>query len=363
MLTRRRSLQVNVGGVTLGGDAPVRVQSMTNTDTHDVAATVEQVRRLEEAGCEIVRLAVPDEGAVRALKDIRKEVNVPIVADVHFDHRLALGALEAGADKLRINPGNIGSRDKVEAVARAARERGVPIRVGVNSGSIRRDFLKKYGPTAEAMVESALEEVKVLEEVGFQDIVISLKASDVPRTVEAYELIADRVPYPLHIGITEAGTVRSGSVRSAVGLGILLWEGIGDTVRVSLSGDPVEEVRVAYEILRSLGLRRRGVTVIACPTCGRTEIDVASLAERVERTLEGLERPLTVAVMGCVVNGPGEAKEADVGVAGGRKGGVVFRKGKVVRRVEEGEIFDALMEEIGKIGEGKAVPWGQVRPL
>lgn len=352
MIARRRSLQVKVGRVTLGGDAPVRVQSMTKADTHDVAATVEQVRRLEEAGCEIVRLAVPDEGAVRALRDVRKEVDVPIVADIHFDHRLALGALEAGADKLRINPGNIGSRDKVEAVARAAKERGVPIRVGVNSGSIRRDFLKKYGPTAEAMVESALEEVKILEEVGFQDIVISLKASDVPRTVRAYELIADRVPYPLHIGITEAGTVRSGSVRSAVGLGILLWEGIGDTVRVSLSGDPVEEVRVAYEILKSLDLRRRGAKVVACPACGRAEIDVASLAERVERALEGLERPLTVAVMGCVVNGPGEAKEADVGVAGGRRGGVVFREGKVVRRVEEGEIFDALMEEIGKIWEG-----------
>ena len=237
MIARRRSLQVKVGRITLGGDAPVRVQSMTNTNPHDVAATVEQVRRLEEAGCEMVRLAVPDEEAVRALRDIRKEVDVPIVADIHFDHRLALGALEAGADKLRINPGNIGGRDKVEAVARAAKERGVPIRVGVNSGSIRRDFLKKYGPTAEAMVESALEEVRILEEVGFQDIVVSLKASDVPRTVRAYELIADRVPYPLHIGITEAGTVRSGSVRSAVGLGILLWEGIGDTVRVSLSGD------------------------------------------------------------------------------------------------------------------------------
>lgn len=352
MIARRRSLQVKVGRVTLGGDAPVRVQSMTNTNPHDVAATVEQVRRLEEAGCEMVRLAVPDEEAVRALRDIRKEVDVPIVADIHFDHRLALGALEAGADKLRINPGNIGGRDKVEAVARAAKERGVPIRVGVNSGSIRRDFLKKYGPTAEAMVESALEEVRILEEVGFQDIVISLKASDVPRTVRAYELIADRVPYPLHIGITEAGTVRSGSVRSAVGLGILLWEGIGDTVRVSLSGDPVEEVRVAYEILKSLDLRRRGAKVVACPTCGRAEIDVASLAERVERALEGLERPLTVAVMGCVVNGPGEAKEADVGVAGGRRGGVVFREGKVVRRVEEEEIFDALMEEIGKIWEG-----------
>ena len=352
MIARRRSLQVKVGRVTLGGDAPVRVQSMTNTNPHDVAATVEQVRRLEEAGCEMVRLAVPDEEAVRALRDIRKEVDVPIVADIHFDHRLALGALEAGVDKLRINPGNIGGRDKVEAVARAAKERGVPIRVGVNSGSIRRDFLKKYGPTAEAMVESALEEVRILEEVGFQDIVISLKASDVPRTVRAYELIADRVPYPLHIGITEAGTVRSGSVRSAVGLGILLWEGIGDTVRVSLSGDPVEEVRVAYEILKSLDLRRRGAKVVACPTCGRAEIDVASLAERVERALEGLERPLTVAVMGCVVNGPGEAKEADVGVAGGRRGGVVFREGKVVRRVEEEEIFDALMEEIGKIWEG-----------
>ena len=352
MIARRRSLQVKVGRITLGGDAPVRVQSMTNTNPHDVAATVEQVRRLEEAGCEMVRLAVPDEGAVRALRDIRKEVDVPIVADIHFDHRLALEALEAGADKLRINPGNIGGRDKVEAVARAAKERGVPIRVGVNSGSIRRDFLKKYGPTAEAMVESALEEVRILEEVGFQDIVVSLKASDVPRTVRAYELIADRVPYPLHIGITEAGTVRSGSVRSAVGLGILLWEGIGDTVRVSLSGDPVEEVRVAYEILKSLDLRRRGAKVVACPTCGRAEIDVASLAERVERALEGLERPLTVAVMGCVVNGPGEAKEADVGVAGGRRGGVVFREGKVVRRVEEEEIFDALMEEIGKIWEG-----------
>lgn len=359
-MPRRRSLKVKVGRVTLGGDAPIRVQSMTKADPHDVSAVVEQVRRLEEAGCEIVRLAVPDEEAVRALGKVKKEVEVPIVADVHFDYRLALGALKAGADKLRINPGNIGSRDKVEAVARAAKERGVPIRVGVNSGSIRRDFLKRYGPTAEAMVESALEEVRILEDVGFHDIVISLKASDVPRTVRAYELIADRVPYPLHVGITEAGTVRSGSVRSAVGLGILLWEGIGDTLRVSLSGDPVEEVRVAYEILKSLGIRK-GATVVACPGCGRAEIDVASLAERVEEALEGMEVPITVAVMGCVVNGPGEAKEADVGVAGGRRGGVIFREGKVVRMVDEGDIFDALMEEVGEF-EGKAFQRDKVRP-
>jgi len=273
------------------------------------------------------------------------------VADIHFDYRLALGALEAGADKLRINPGNIGRREKVEAVARAAKERGVPIRVGVNSGSLRRDILRKYGgATAEAMVKSALEEIRILEEVGFEDIVISLKASDVPRTVRAYRLIADRVPYPLHIGITEAGTVRSGVVRSAVGLGVLLWEGIGDTIRVSLCGDPAEEVWTAYEILKALDLRRRGATVVACPTCGRTEIDVVSLAEKVERALAEFEDPITVAVMGCVVNGPGEAREADVGVAGGRAAGVVFRRGKVVRRVGEEGLFEALMEEIGKLG-------------
>ncbi len=353
MSSKRRSRQVSVGGITLGGDAPIRVQSMTNTDTRNVTATVEQIRRLQRSGCEIVRVAVPDEEAARALREIKKEVDLPIVADIHFDYRLALGALEAGVDKLRINPGNIGRREKVEVVARAAKERGVPIRIGVNSGSLRRDILRKYGSaTAEAMVESALEEVKILEEVGFEDIVISLKASDVPRTVRAYKLIADRVPYPLHIGITEAGTVRSGAVRSAVGLGILLWEGIGDTIRVSLCGDPVEEVWTAYEILKALGLRRRGATVVACPTCGRTEIDVVSLAERVERALAEVEEPITVAVMGCVVNGPGEAREADVGVAGGRGVGVLFRRGKVVRKVNQEKLFEALMEEIGKLREG-----------
>lgn len=336
----------------MGGDASIVVQSMTNTDTHDVPATVRQVRSLAQAGCEVVRVAVPDLAAADSFQEIRLQSNVPLVADVHFDHRLALRAIENGADKLRINPGNIGSRRNLEAVVRAARERGIPIRIGVNAGSVEKRLLDRYGgPTPEALVESALSHVAILEHLGFEDIVLSVKASDVLLTLAAYRIIAQRVAYPLHVGITEAGTVRSGSIRSAVGIGALLVLGIGDTVRVSLAGDPLQEVAAAYEILKCLHLRTHGPTVIACPTCARTQIDLPAIAEEVERRTADLSVPLKIAVMGCAVNGPGEAREADIGIAGGRKAAVIFRHGKTVRRVKEAGIVDALMEEIAAIVE------------
>lgn len=343
---RRRTRQVRVGAVRIGGGAPISIQSMTNTDTRDVRATVAQIRRLAAAGCEIVRLAVPDMEAARALRIIRGLTIMPLVADIHFDHRLALAALRAGVDKLRINPGNIGSAAKVREVVSAARDRKVPIRIGVNAGSLERGILSRHGrPTAQGMVESALGHVAILERLGFRDIVVSLKGSDVPMTIAACRLFSKRSGYPLHLGITEAGTVFSGAVRSAVGLGALLAEGIGDTVRVSLAGDPAEEVRAARIILQSLGLRRFGPTVIACPTCGRCRIDVAGIADQVERGLSRLSAPLTVAVMGCAVNGPGEAREADLGIAGGNREGLLFMKGKVVGRVPEAEMAERLIEE------------------
>ena len=320
---------------------------MTNTDTRDAAATVRQIQALERAGCEIVRVAVPDEEAADRLSEIKRAISIPLVADIHFRARLALRAIEAGVDKLRINPGNIGGREKVERVVRAAQEQGIPIRVGVNAGSLEKDLLRKYGsPTAEALVESALRHVTILEGLGFEDIVISLKASDVPLSIAAYRLISEKVNYPLHVGITEAGTLRTGALRSAVGIGTILSEGIGDTIRVSLTADPVEEVHVGFEILKALGLRQRGATVISCPTCGRTEINLIPLAEEVERALREVKEPIKVAVMGCVVNGPGEAKEADFGIAGGRGAGVVFRRGEIVRKVKEKELLEALLGEI-----------------
>ena len=347
MDSRQTTRQVIVGGVPIGGGAPISVQSMTNTDTRDVEATVRQIQTLERAGCEIVRAAVPDEEAARALSAIKRAISIPLVADIHFSARLALRAIEAGVDKLRINPGNIGGREKVERVVRAAQERGVPIRVGVNAGSLEKDLLRKYGSsTAEALVESALRHVTILEGLGFEDIVISLKASDVPRSIAAYRSISEKVDYPLHVGITEAGTARTGALRSAVGIGAILSEGIGDTIRVSLTADPVEEVRVGFEILKALGLRQRGATVISCPTCGRTEINLIPLAEEVERALREVKEPIKVAVMGCVVNGPGEAKEADFGIAGGRGVGIVFRRGEIVRKVKERELLEALLGEI-----------------
>ncbi|WP_419785493.1 flavodoxin-dependent (E)-4-hydroxy-3-methylbut-2-enyl-diphosphate synthase [Pseudodesulfovibrio sp.] len=352
-MQRKQTRAVQVGTVGVGGDNPVRVQSMCNTDTRDVEATLAQIRELAEAGCEIVRLAVPDDKAAAVLADIRHESPVPLIADIHFDYRLALAAMDAGFDGLRINPGNIGGEEKVDAVVRAAKERGTPIRIGVNSGSLEKDLLKQYGgPAPEAMVESGLRHVAMLEKRGFHDIKISLKSSSVLNTVAAYRLMSQRVDYPLHIGVTEAGTLVRGAVKSAVGLGILLSEGIGDTLRVSLTHDPVAEIGVAYEILRSLGLRERGPEIVSCPTCGRTEINLIGLAEQVEEALRGVEEVFTVAVMGCVVNGPGEAREADIGIAGGRDLGIIFRKGEVVRKVHgDGNLLPEFMKEIDKFLE------------
>lgn len=345
-MERKATRQVRVGSVGIGGDAPVSVQSMTNTPTADVHATVAQIHRLEAAGCDIARVAVPDETAARAIREIKAAISIPLVADIHFQYKLALASLEAGADKLRINPGNIGSEENVEAVAKAAKERGVPIRIGVNAGSIDR---AEYGlPSAEALVESGLDEVRVLERLGFEDIVISLKAFDVPMMIRAYELASERCDYPLHLGVTEAGLAWEGTIRSSVGIGCLLAEGIGDTLRVSLTADPVEEVKVGKEILNSLGLWQKPYTLVSCPTCGRCAIDIAAIADEVKRRLEinPPSKPITVAVMGCVVNGPGEASLADVGIAGGRGAGAVFAHGEMLRTVSEDSLVDELMKEI-----------------
>jgi len=347
--------QILVGKLPIGGGAPITVQSMCSTDTRDVAATLAQIERLIAVGCDIVRCAVPDEDAARALAEIRKGCRVPLVADIHFDYRLALLALENGVDALRVNPGNIGERWKVEEVVRACHERSVPIRIGVNGGSLEKELLAKYGhASAPAMVESALGHIRILEELGFEEIKISLKASDVRRTVDAYRLLADQVDYPLHIGITEAGTTWGGTIKSAVGLGALLYDGIGDTLRVSLTGDPVEEVRVGWEILRALNLRDRGPVFISCPTCGRCQIDLIPIAEEVERRLRDLPKKIVVAVMGCVVNGPGEAREADVGIAGGQGQGLLFRRGEVVRKVAQEELAEALVAEAWSLVEDEA---------
>ncbi len=351
-MQRRKSLPVQLGGVTVGGTAPVSVQSMTNTDTADVAATRAQIGRLIEAGCEIVRVAVPDQEAVRALPAIKQGLTIPLVADIHFDYRLALAAIEAGVDGLRINPGNIGGRDKVVAVVKAAQQKHIPIRIGVNAGSLEKDLVQE-GLTPQALVQSALRHVVILEELGFFDIKISLKASDVPLMLTAYRMLAEKVDYPFHIGVTEAGTMFAGSIKSAVGIGALLWEGLGDTVRVSLTGDPVQEVRVAYEILKALGLRSRGAELISCPTCGRTRIDLVSIAGEVEQRLALINQPLKVAVMGCVVNGPGEAKHADVGIAGGNGEGLIFCKGQIIRKVPENLLVEELMKEIEHIIQGR----------
>ena len=349
-IVRKKTRQITLGTIKIGGGAPVAVQSMCNSDTRDVESTLAQIRRLEQAGCEIVRLAVPDEEAAKALGRIRKGSPVPLVADIHFDHRLALEAVKQGVDGLRINPGNIGGKDKVAEVVRACNDKGVPIRIGVNAGSLEKPLLKKYGhPTPEAIVESAFGHIRILEDLNFTDLKVSLKASDVLTTVAAYRLFSERSDYPLHIGISEAGTLFSGTIKSSVGLGILLSEGIGDTVRVSLTADPVQEVRVAYGILKSLKIRQRGVNIISCPTCGRTEIDIIGLAEEVERRLMHVTEPLTVAVMGCVVNGPGEAREADVGIAGGKGIGLLFKHGEIVKKFDEKELADVLVSEVEKI--------------
>ncbi|MBN2199586.1 MAG: flavodoxin-dependent (E)-4-hydroxy-3-methylbut-2-enyl-diphosphate synthase [Candidatus Aminicenantes bacterium] len=349
---RRSARRVHVGSVAVGGGAPVSVQSMTKTDTRDAEGTIAQIRSLERAGCEIVRLAVPDEDAVAALGAIRKAVETPLVADIHFDHRLALGALRAGVDGLRLNPGNIGSRSKVEDVVRAAAERKTVIRIGVNSGSLEKDLLAKYGgATAEAMVESALRHVSILEALGHEELKISLKASDVGRTLEAYRLMASKVPYPFHAGITEAGGLQSGAIKSAVGLSLLLREGLADTIRVSLTAPPEEEVRTAYRILSSLNLRQRGPEVVSCPTCGRCEVDLIGLSAEVEKRLAGLKTHFVAAVMGCEVNGPGEAREADIGLAFGRDKAVLFRRGEAVKRVAASEALEVFVQEAYALAE------------
>ena len=339
-----------MGGVPLGGGAPVSIQSMTNTPTHDVDATLAQIRALAAAGCDIVRVAVPDLEAARAIGTLKAGSPLPLVADIHFDYRLALAAAEQGVDKIRINPGNIGSPRRVEAVAKTCKERRIPIRVGVNGGSLEKELLDKYGgPTPEAMVESALGHIRLLELYGFENICVSLKASSVPATMGAYRLMAERYDYPLHLGVTEAGTRDMGELKAAAGIGGLLALGIGDTLRVSLTADPVEEVYAARRILKAVGLRREGPELIACPTCGRTQIDLIPMAERVEELLKGVDKPITVAVMGCVVNGPGEARHADVGIAGGKGEGVLFKHGEIVARVPEEELVPGLMKLIGEL--------------
>ena len=338
---------IQVGNITVGGGAPVSIQSMTNTRTDDVAATVEQILRLEEAGCQIIRCAVPDLAAARAVGAIKERIHIPLVVDIHFDYRLALEAAAAGADAVRINPGNIGGPERVKAVAQACRGRNIPIRVGVNGGSLEKELLAKYGgPTPEALVESAFGHIRLLNRWDFDDICVSLKTSSVPGTIAAYRLMAERSDYPLHVGLTEAGTPRMGLLKSAVGIGGLLALGIGDTIRVSLSADPVEEVYAARDILRAAGLRRDGPELIACPTCGRTKIDLIGLAQQVEERLKGVEKPITVAVMGCVVNGPGEAREADVGIAGGDGEGLLFRRGEIVKKVPQEALVDELFRLI-----------------
>ena len=349
--SRRKTRVVKAGNVLIGGDNPVVIQSMCNTDTRDVSATVIQIKALEKAGCEMVRVAVPDMIAAQAIGKIKEQISIPLVADIHFDYKLAVEAMAQGIDKIRINPGNIGSKEKVRIVADMAKEKGIPIRIGVNSGSLQKDLLKKFGGhvTPEAMVESALSHVKILEECDFRDIVISIKSSNVPFSIEAYSLLSQAVDYPLHLGITEAGTVYSGTVKSAVGIGSILAMGIGDTIRVSLTGDPTEEIKAAKEILKSLELRKFGVEMISCPTCGRTQIDLISLAQQVEEKCRNINKDIKVAVMGCAVNGPGEAREADIGIAGGHGEGLIFKKGEILKKVPENELLDTLIEEIEKL--------------
>lgn len=358
VITRRKTRQVKVGKVKIGGDAPISVQSMTTTDTRDVTATVEQIRQLEQAGCEIIRVAVPDMEAAEALPKIKAQMTVPLISDIHFDYRLALKAAEI-VDCVRINPGNIGAWWKVTEVIKAVNDHGIPLRVGVNGGSLERDLLEKYGfPTAEALAESALNAVHALEDVGFTNMKVSLKASDVHMAVDAYWLFSRQSDYPLHIGITEAGTAMTGAVKSAIGLGWLLSQGVGDTLRVSLAADPVEEVKVGFEILKSLELRHRGINVIACPTCGRVEIDVVRLANELEKKLGHIKVPLNVSVLGCVVNGIGEGKEADIGIAGGEGVGILFKKGKLVRKVPMAELMETLIQEVETLAKEQEAEGG-----
>ncbi len=350
MARKRRTRKIMLGGLQIGGGSPVVVQSMTKTDTCDVNSTVAQIKKLQAAGCEAIRVAVLNPEAADAVKKIKRRIKIPMIADIHFDHKLALAVMENGVDGLRINPGNIGSKQKIQEVVSAAKDKGVPIRIGVNAGSLEKDILRKYKhPTARALVESARRHINILEDLKFRQIKVSLKASDVMRTVEAYRLFAEKFSYPTHIGISEAGPAFSGTVKSAVGLGMLLSEGIGDTMRVSLTADPVEEVKVAYEILKSLHLRQKGPELISCPTCGRCQIDIRGIVDKVEAKLAKEEKQITVAVMGCIVNGPGEAREADIGIAGGKGMGILFKRGKKVKTLKESELFSTLMREIEKL--------------
>ncbi len=344
---RKETKVIRIGNKVIGGDNPILIQSMTNTKTEDIAATIEQINKLEAAGCDIIRCAVPTMEAAEAIKEIKKSINIPLVADIHFDYRLAIAAIENGADKVRINPGNIGGTEKLKAVVEAAKLKNIPIRVGVNSGSLERELVEKYeGVTPEGLVESALDKVHAIEDMGYDNLVISIKSSDVLMCIKAHELIADKSYYPLHVGITESGTLLSGNIKSAVGLGVMLYEGIGDTIRVSLTGDPVEEVKSAKLILKALGLRKGGVELVSCPTCGRTQIDLIGLAGQVEAMIQEFDLDIKVAVMGCAVNGPGEAKEADIGIAGGRGEGILIKKGKVIKKVPEDKLLETLREEL-----------------
>lgn len=344
---RKKTREISIGNVKIGGTNPVAIQSMTNTRTEDVKATVAQIKRLVQAGCDIVRVAVPTMEAAEAVAEIKKQVQIPVVADIHFDYKLAVAAVKNGVDKIRINPGNIGSRERLQAVVDACRERDIPIRVGVNSGSLEKQLIEKYGGvTPEGLVESALDKVAMIEQMGYENLVISIKSSDVLQCIRAHEQISSRTDYPLHVGITESGTVFSGGLKSAVGLGNILYQGIGDTIRVSLTGDPVEEIRAAGIILKSLGLKKGGISVVSCPTCGRTQIDLISLATRVEEMVQDFDLDLKVAVMGCVVNGPGEAREADIGIAGGIGEGLLIKKGEVIRKVPEDQLLEALRQEL-----------------
>ena len=346
-MERRMTKEIRIGNRKIGGGNPILIQSMCNTKTEDAAATVAQILKLEQAGCDIIRVAVPTMEAAESLKAIKRQIHIPLVADIHFDYRLAIASMECGADKIRINPGNIGSIDRVKAVVEVAKERNIPIRVGVNSGSLEKDLVDKYhGVTAEGIVESALDKVHIIEDLGYDNLVISIKSSDVLMCVAAHEKLVKEINYPLHVGITESGTIMSGNIKSSIGLGILLHEGIGDTIRVSLTGDPVEEVKSAKLILRTLGLRKGGIEVVSCPTCGRTNIDLIGLANAVEQMVADIPLDLKVAVMGCVVNGPGEAKEADIGIAGGKGEGLLIKKGEVIRKVPEDQLLNTLREEL-----------------
>lgn len=348
----RQTRQITVGDIKVGGGAPITVQSMTKTDTRDISATVAQIKELEMAGCDIIRLAVPDMESAKSLGEIKRQVNIPVVSDIHFDYRLALEAINQGVDALRINPGNIGSKPRIKAVVDAAKEKSIPIRIGVNSGSLEKEILKQYGsPNAEALAESAFKHVRILEDLDFRDIKISVKSTDVRTMIEAYRIIAEQSDYPLHLGVTEAGTMKMGTIKSAIGIGTLLAEGIGDTIRVSLTGDPVQEIYAGIDILRSLGIRQNGVEIISCPGCGRLEIDLMKLVDEVEERVRNFhfDKPLKVAILGCVVNGPGEAAEADLGIAGGRGKGMLYKEGKLVKSLKEEELVDALIEEIKKV--------------